>query len=344
MFVFLMVVVGLVCWIVSAIITNRDERKHRNRAMTNGYDSYADRNGILRRVDTNEPYWLWRDLNGSVFEINPYTREILKNLSAEHRSELWTHERERAVREGREVFQIEGAWEYNMGRGRNIKLDAFAMHGCYYMHVDTYELYVKRIAFGKPWYMGVQSKRIEFCDKNETKMKYCNQQGFIHRTIDGRYGEEIGPTEYLSDYGISYFLPGDKVFQYANIIKESDVVDWCVWEKKENCAINILGIRKGQYTYVKTHHHYPGEDVYQTIGGYYVISSQIMQDWIDTERALLNKEIEDHIKYVQSEDCDTNDASACDVYLNLYHKESTDNLTIGKSKSENSREHFLQSL
>lgn len=344
MFVFFMIVVGLVCWTISAIITNRDERRHRNRAIQNGYDSYTDRNGILRRVDTNEPYWLWRDLRGEVWEINPYTRKVLKNVSGEARFKKWQYEREISIREGRKTFQAEGLYDYERGRGRQFH-SAFDMKGCHYINVDDGTLYVKREAFGKPWYLGVESKRIEFCDTAEMGIYYKSVVASQY-TTERNANIEKWNREYIG-YGFQYFLPGDTIFNYVDIQKEANTIansGYCIWKTKQNCHINIMEVTHKSFSYVINEA--SGVPEYKTIDGYFVVADEIVDDWIETERSLLNDQIQCYISNIQNGHVGDDALYSYDVYLNKYYYSDATRKTdrkfiIGPTSTDNFRQNYI---
>lgn len=324
MFVFAMVVIGVVCCIVVCIRETKSERDHRRRAKENGQFGYADRNGILRSVDTNEPVMRIRAEDGDVWEINPYTKERLKNISNDIRTTSRKYEYDNAVKEGRRVFQIESGKDYLCGRGsgHNRLFDKFYMYGCYYADVTTGELYVKRLHFGKPFYIGVRSQRAEFFDLQGEKAKL---------------GKTIAYNENDSAWCWTYIIPKELFCQYIIELKETEYLNGngvCTFKSVVGSPINIMEIEWSDISYKCKK--YANTKLYKVMAG------EVVKKWLDFEIEYLNAIIEERIQNVKHGK--NNTPWSYDVYLNDMYEDTTDNYLIGEPAIETERKSYLMQL
>lgn len=149
----------------------QQELKRKQDAINKGKEFYTDRYGTQHYVKNDQPYFIRSDFDykamkpGDKWEVNPYTGEKIRNISAEAKRKTANEELNKAINAGYEYYAFEGR--------KNHANDKII--GIRYKKISTGEIYVLRLyhnckllvniktGFAEDWdRVGIQKRREEF--------------------------------------------------------------------------------------------------------------------------------------------------------------------------------------
>lgn len=82
MFGLFMAILFATVFIANGIKKYIDVYQDRKHSIENGWDHYHDQNGMMVHIDDGLPY-TYKNINGDVYEINPYSYKIRRNITKE---------------------------------------------------------------------------------------------------------------------------------------------------------------------------------------------------------------------------------------------------------------------
>ena len=204
MFGIYMVVLYIIARIIKAVGIKAGEVRRRNEAIKNGSSFYLDRNYTKIRVSDDVPFE-YRRIDGDLYEINPYTHHIKRNISEERRQKTEKEQREKAIKEGKRMYEFEprDTMAYLHFKEK--------VEGIRYKDIETGNICVKRKKCCKDWYVNVETGMYEYCDPE--KLKDGKEHWF--KTIDGKdimavYSDELLENEriYFNNNQIKWINKG----------------------------------------------------------------------------------------------------------------------------------------
>ena len=197
--------------IVGHVKSNHEVKERKQRAIEQGYNLYTDSNGTARHIDTDEPFSR-RWIDGDLWEYNPYTGKLIKNISAERREKAEREGYEKAVQNGLKFYAFENKDSYKY------RHDTDDIPGIRFKKIgsNTNDIYVRRCIEGKIWYYNLTTGLYEYCDVDKIK--------------DGKVRYFIPSNEPFSPIFI------ESTFDENLLEKEREVINR--WQTSVKCKVN----------------------------------------------------------------------------------------------------------
>ena len=167
MFGLFMLLLYIVVRIAVSIQDANREQKSKEISIENGYDIYTDRRGVTRRVSDDKPsFKRWDYKTGHVFEVNPCTGQVYRDVTADAQNAFIAKEKAKALKEGRKYYLCE---KYSAQKHNNDSIK-----GGRYKSTDDNNTYIRRrvsnaCCGGVPWYMNIETGLFVEPDRNEIK-------------------------------------------------------------------------------------------------------------------------------------------------------------------------------
>lgn len=188
-----LVIIGLIVYKIIYDINRVNTAKDRKkRAIENGIGCYTDSNGYTVHTDTGQPFMYSHFATGKytkdVYEINPATGKIVRNVSEDCRRELDNKRRQEAIAKGEEYYRFEESWNRH---------NSDVIQGYRYKNVNTGKIYVKRDYLDLEWWMDVNTRRIvgltKYGEERARDFTYLKPNGYGVWTGDDvrGYNEDI---------------------------------------------------------------------------------------------------------------------------------------------------------
>lgn len=159
--------------IINRLRDCKDEYDARKDARENGKELWIDRYGCPHHTSNDEPFWIRTDFKTrDKIETNPYTGEIVRNITQDFLKERERKRRQEAIDNRCLLYELESGSEhfkkYNDG-SRDARMK----------HIKTGEIYIPRKVGLEIYFLNVRTGHFEYYDdtynthltKNEIKQK-----------------------------------------------------------------------------------------------------------------------------------------------------------------------------
>ena len=175
MFGVVVIIILIICGITKFVNQEKTEYHIIKKAESSGTETYIDGKGRSRRTSDNRQYMVKKMPNGHTCWVDPYTNEVLKDITAINDVKRETNDmkgyaerKQKAIEKGERFFLYKGYNAYN----RYIKQypyeevatgKRYVPHHGFMINVDTWECEMPCGKYASPYY--VDPKQKEFLEK-----------------------------------------------------------------------------------------------------------------------------------------------------------------------------------